>query len=266
MEFKDYYAALGVEKTATVDEIKRAYRKLARKYHPDLNKAADAEARFKDVAEAYEALHDPEKRAAYDALGADHREGRTFTPPPGCPGPWAKVIFSADFTVSAGRQFDRTAKFFLGGANIYFGTTAEPRAALSPSWHVERDLTDLSALFHTPQVGQAILGNFVGVDSGRTYNGIIYANARLDFYPVAPAHLAPTVPNAVLAFPLETPTLAGIAAGWLQILYAGLFSTAVAYTLQAIAQQHVPPSNAAIILSSEACSPPSPAPCSSTNA
>ena len=83
MEFKDYYAALGVEKTATVDAIKRAYRKLARKYHPDLNKAADAEARFKDVAEAYEALHDPEKRAAYDALAVDQRAGRSFTPPPG---------------------------------------------------------------------------------------------------------------------------------------------------------------------------------------
>jgi len=83
MEFKDYYAALGVDKTATVEQIKRAYRKLARKYHPDLNKAADAEARFKDIAEAYEALSDPEKRAAYDALGPDHRDGRTFTPPPG---------------------------------------------------------------------------------------------------------------------------------------------------------------------------------------
>ena len=125
----------------------------------------------------------------------------TFAPPSGCAGPWAKVVFSADFTVTAGRQFDRTAKFFLGGANIYFGTTAEPRATLSPSWHVERDVTDLSALFHTQQTGQAILGNFVGVDSGTTYNGIIYANARIDFYPANAANPAPAVPNAVLAFP-----------------------------------------------------------------
>ncbi len=125
----------------------------------------------------------------------------TFTPPTGCAGPWAKVVFSADFTVTAGRQFDRTAKFFLGGANIYFGTTAEPRSTLSPSWHVERDITDLSALFHSRQTGQAILGNFVGTDSGTVYDGIIYANARLDFYPANAANLAPAVPNAVLAFP-----------------------------------------------------------------
>lgn len=125
----------------------------------------------------------------------------TYTPPADCAGPWAKVVFSADFTVTAGRQFDRTAKFFLGGANIYFGTTSEPRATLSPSWHVERDLTDLSALFKVPQTGQAILGNFVGVDSGITYNGIIYANARLDFYPADAANPAPTVPDAVLSFP-----------------------------------------------------------------
>lgn len=83
MEFKDYYATLGIDKTASADEIKRAYRKLARKYHPDLNKAADAEAHFKDVAEAYEALSDPEKRAAYDALGARAANGQDFNPPPG---------------------------------------------------------------------------------------------------------------------------------------------------------------------------------------
>lgn len=124
-----------------------------------------------------------------------------YTPPTGCAGPWAKVVFSADFTVTAGRQFDRTAKFFLGGANIYFGTTAEPRATLSPSWHVERDLTELSSLLKTAQTGQAILGNFVGTDSGVTYNGIIYANARLDFYPADAANPAPLVPNTVLAFP-----------------------------------------------------------------
>ncbi len=83
MEFKDYYARLGVEKTASQDDIKRAYRKLARKYHPDVSKEADAEAQFKEVAEAYEALKDPEKRAAYDAVGSQHGGAQDFSPPPG---------------------------------------------------------------------------------------------------------------------------------------------------------------------------------------
>jgi curved DNA-binding protein len=83
MDFKDYYAALQVEPGASDEAIKRSFRKLARKYHPDVSKEPDAEARFKDVAEAYKALKDPEKRAAYDAVAQRYRNGERFDPPPG---------------------------------------------------------------------------------------------------------------------------------------------------------------------------------------
>ena len=81
MKYKDYYATLGVAKTATPDDIKKAYRKLARKFHPDVSKEPDAEEKFKAMAEAYETLKDPEKRAAYDQLGS-HAQGQEFRPPP----------------------------------------------------------------------------------------------------------------------------------------------------------------------------------------
>ncbi len=82
MEFKDYYLVMGFDKSATPEDIKRAHRKLARKYHPDVSKEKNAEAHFKELAEAYDVLKDPEKRAAYDRLGASYKAGQEFQPPP----------------------------------------------------------------------------------------------------------------------------------------------------------------------------------------
>src|ERR1700733_2415361 len=82
MQYKDYYEVLGVTRGSDADAVKRAYRKLARKYHPDVSKEKNAENKFKDVQEAYEVLRDPDKRASYDQLGRDYRPGQQFRPPP----------------------------------------------------------------------------------------------------------------------------------------------------------------------------------------
>jgi curved DNA-binding protein len=82
MKYKDYYKILGVARGAGEDEIKKAYRKLARKYHPDVSKEANAKEKFQEVSEAYETLRDKEKRAAYDSLGSGYRQGQDFRPPP----------------------------------------------------------------------------------------------------------------------------------------------------------------------------------------
>ncbi len=106
MEFRDYYKVLGVERTASADAIRKAYRRLAHKYHPDVSKEPNAEARFKEMQEAYEVLKDPEKRAAYDQLGSQWKAGEQFRPPPD----WGSGFeFSGDGRARAGRSRGRGA-------------------------------------------------------------------------------------------------------------------------------------------------------------
>jgi len=109
MKYADYYAALGVERGASADEIRKAYRRLAQKYHPDVSKEPGAEAKFKEVAEAYQTLKDPEKRAAYDALGS-RPQGEEFRPPPD----WARQHAgsgSAQFSFDDGDFADLFSRF-----------------------------------------------------------------------------------------------------------------------------------------------------------
>lgn len=122
MKYKDYYATLGVDKKAGADELKKAYRKLARKYHPDVSKEKDAKEKFQDVSEAYETLKDPEKRAAYDQLGS-YQPGQDFRPPPG----WEQQFSHGE----GGFSFDEVdlADLFagLGGGARGFGRGARTR-------------------------------------------------------------------------------------------------------------------------------------------
>lgn len=117
VKFQDYYEVLGVPRTATEADISKAYRKLARKYHPDVNKAPEAEEKFKQVAEAYAVLKDPDKRKKYDALGPNWRAGEDFTPPPG----WHEFHFEFPGRGKGGRR----APFGfegLGGFSDFFAT------------------------------------------------------------------------------------------------------------------------------------------------
>ncbi len=120
----------------------------------------------------------------------------TYTPPAACPGPWAKVILQANFSINQGRQFDRTANIWIGPTNVYFGTTAEPSHTVSRHWHVERDLTDYSSIFTVTQAGTVDLGNLVN----QTYTSILHGNADILFYPLEPNQVPPRTADQVIAF------------------------------------------------------------------
>ena len=117
----------------------------------------------------------------------------SFEPPAQCPGPWSKVVLEADFSVTAGRQYDRTASIWLDGVNLYFGTTMEPSAHRAPQWHAERDLTQYASLFRKPGKGQVILNNWVD----HTYTGVIRGAARLLFYPAVESSQPPAAADVI---------------------------------------------------------------------
>jgi len=149
MEYRDYYQALGIQRTATADEVKKAYRKLARKYHPDVSKEPNAEEKFKDLQEAYEVLKDPEKRAAYDQLGAEWKQGQQFRPPPDWgsgfefrgaaeAGPGSHSFeFAGD-----GRGFSDFFASLFGGAASPFGGGGRARAGRDHHARLDIDLEE----------------------------------------------------------------------------------------------------------------------------
>jgi curved DNA-binding protein len=144
VEFRDYYQTLGVAREAPADEVKKAYRKLARKFHPDVSREPDAEKRMKEVNEAYAVLSDPEKRAAYDQLGKDYRPGQDFRPPPD----WdANMEFSErEFSGAEAAQF---SDFF---AEIFGRHRAHgPAPHAQSNDHHARVLLDLEDAFTAPE-------------------------------------------------------------------------------------------------------------------
>ena len=141
----------------------------------------------------------PVKVALFSDIAFTDFTPKTFRclPPPGGARHWAKVVLVADFSVSAGRQYDRTAQISIGHTNVYFGTTMEPSRAVGPTWHVERDVTDDSALFRSPQPGEVIIGNIVNA----TYTGVIRGSASLLFYPSDKSTPPAETPDMVLPLP-----------------------------------------------------------------
>lgn len=125
----------------------------------------------------------------------------SFNPPAGCSGPWQKVVLEINFSENAGRQFDRTASVFLGNNNLYFGTTPEPIHSSPNAWHIERDVTDYSALLTSGQQGTFVLANCT-TDCGAPYNtllnGVFTVSADLQFYPGYGQSPVPRTPDLVL--------------------------------------------------------------------
>jgi len=248
MEYKDYYKILGVARDATQDQIKQAYRKVARKFHPDVSKESDAEAKFKDAGEAYEVLKDPEKRAAYDKFGANWREGQPFEPPPnwdagfefrgagytgGDSGGFSdffESLFGHGHGHAEGRQRahvfrmkgeDQHAKIVIPLADAYGGarqTITLTRPTVDPDGHVTTSPHVLHVVIPKGIIeGQRIrlegqgLPGYGGSPAGDLYLEIAFQEDRLFHAEKRDIHLTlPITPwEAALGATLTVPTLGG---------------------------------------------------------
>ncbi len=180
MDFKDYYQTLGVDKAADAETVKKAYRKLARKYHPDVSKEADAAARMSEVNEAYAVLSDPEKRLAYDELGRGRRAGQDFQPPPGwdsgfefssgrgAPPPGMGGVEGEDYSDFFETLFGRAGRGGFGGGAEGFGpgAGAQQRRAARGGDHHARISIDLADAYHGATRTISLRGAHLG-DDGR---------------------------------------------------------------------------------------------------
>ena len=146
MQYTDYYKILGVERDVDPADLKKSYRKLARKYHPDVSKEANAEERFKEVNEAYEVLGDETKRAQYDNLGADWQNGQSFNPPPG----WEGGFDFNQFSGGAGHSSGGFSDFFesmFGGAHQQGGHQQGYQQRRKPANEVMKLYVDLEDVY-----------------------------------------------------------------------------------------------------------------------
>ncbi len=230
MEDKDYYQTLGVASNATPEDIKKAYRKLVRKYHPDLSKAKDADQKTKDINQAYGVLGDPEKRAAYDALGSGTRAGRPFRPPPAWGardefGAAAPEDFFADLFSHVGRRPRPGGAFAMRGEDLHVQLLIDLRdayrgATRSVSLRTARGGAERALEVHIPKgvlpgqqlrlAGQGQPGSG-GAPAGDLYLEIaFYPEAR---YRVEGAHVYATLAvapwEAALGAQIDVPTPSG---------------------------------------------------------
>ncbi|MBT3196536.1 MAG: DnaJ domain-containing protein [Gammaproteobacteria bacterium] len=156
MEYHDYYKTLGVSRDATQDEIKKQYRRLARKYHPDVSKEPDAEQRFKETAEAYEVLKDAEKRRSYDQLGANWKAGEEFRPPPG----WEQAFGGSPFGGGVEGHSDFFESIFggnmgagMGGAGFSGRAAPPPNQTLRITIRLRESFQGGRRAVQIPQIG-----------------------------------------------------------------------------------------------------------------